>query len=256
MTGPALGEGLAGRTVIVTGAAGGIGGRVAHALADCGARVVASDLAGVALERAVRALPGRDDHVALPLDLADTDSIEPALRALVDDTGEVWALVHAAAFLQRQPPAEVTSSSWDAQVDVNLKATFFLTRAVGERLVTAGRGGRIILFSSVAWMTGPLYDSDAYVAAKGGVVSLSRGFARRLGPAGITVNVIAPGQIETAMQASGNTAAQMAATAAGCPLGRQGTADEVAAVAVFLASEHASFVSGATINVSGGLLMY
>lgn len=256
MTGPVLGRGLADRTVVVTGAAGGIGGRVAHALAECGARVVASDLPSEALDRAVRALPGRDDHLALPLNLAQTEEIEPALRTAVDRTGDLWGLVHAAAYLQRQPVAEVTSRSWDAQVDVNLKATFFLTRAAGDLLVAAGRGGRIITFSSVAWMTGPLHDSDAYVAAKGGVVSLSRGFARRLGPSGITVNVVAPGQIETAMQASGNTAAQMAATAAGCPLGRQGTPDEVAAVAVFLASEHASFISGATINVSGGLLMY
>ncbi len=256
MTGPALGAGLDGRSVIVTGAAGGIGGACARAMAHSGARVVAVDLPGDALDATVAALPGRRDHVALPVDLASPAEIESSLITLTDDASPLWALIHAAAHLRREPVQEVTEESWDAQHDVNLKGTFFLSRAVGDLLVSGGRGGRIVNFSSVAWQTGPLLDSDAYVASKGGVVSLSRGFARRLGPHGITVNVIAPGQIATTMQSSGNTEQTMAATSAACPLGRMGSPEEVAAVATFLVSSHASFVSGATLNVSGALLMY
>lgn len=255
MTGPALGEGLDGRVVLVTGAAGGIGGAVARALAASGARVWASDRPGSALADLVDELPG-EGHRAVELDLADAASIAPAIESLVADAGGLWGLVHAAAFLRREPLAEVTPESWDAQHDVNLRGTFFLVRAVGDALTAAGAGGRIVTFSSIAWQTGPILGSDAYVASKAGVVALTRGFARSLGPAGITVNCIAPGQIDTIMQRADNTDSTMTATAAACPLGRMGTPEEVAAVAVFLVSDHGSFVSGATLNVSGGLLMY
>lgn len=255
MTGPALGEGLDGRAVLVTGAAGGIGGAVARALAASGARVWASDRPGSALAELVEALPG-NGHRALELDLADAANIEAAVSSVVAESGGLWGLVHAAAFLRREPLADVTPKSWDAQHDVNLRGTFFLVRAVGDALTTAGAGGRIVTFSSIAWQTGPILGSDAYVASKAGVVALTRGFARSLGPAGITVNCIAPGQIDTAMQRSDNTTSTMEATAAACPLGRMGTPEEVAAMAVFLVSSHGSFVSGATLNVSGGLLMY
>ncbi len=256
MTAALLGAGLEGAGVIVSGAAGDIGGATARALAEAGARVCALDLPGDALDAAVASLPGRDDHLALPLDLGNTGTIDAAVRDAADRLGTLWALVHAAAFLRRQAPADVTEETWDAQLDVNLKGTFWLNRVVGELLVAGGRGGRIINFTSAAWMTGPMIDSDVYAASKGGVVTMTKGFARRLGPSGITVNAISPGQIETAMQRKENSAEAMAAVAANCPLGRMGTAEEVAAVAVFLASRHASFVSGATINVSGGLLMY
>ena len=251
-----LGAGLADEAVIVTGASGGIGRAIAHALAEAGARVCAVDLPHSALDEVVASLPGRDDHLAVELDLGHTSTIEPTIRAATEALGGIWALVHAAAFLRRQAPVDVTEETWDAQLDVNLKATFWLNRVVGELLIEGGRGGRIINFTSAAWMTGPMIDSDVYAASKGGVVTMTKGFARRLGAAGITVNAISPGQIATPMQSQENTAEAMAAVAANCPLGRMGTAQEVAAVAVFLASEHASFVSGATINVSGGLLMY
>ncbi len=253
MSGPLLGAGLAGERVLVTGAAGGIGRAIAALLAECGARVVASDRAGSPLATTVAELPG-EGHELLELDLSDPSTIGPAVAAASGDG--LWGLVHAAALLVRQPLAEVTPESWDAQHDVNLRGTFFLVREVGDALVSAGRGGRIVTFSSIAWQTGPILGSDAYVASKAGVVALTRGFARSLGPAGVTVNCIAPGQIDTAMQTRDNTAETMSATAAACPLGRMGSPEEVAAAAVFLSSAHGSFISGATLNVSGGLLMY
>ena len=249
-----LGAGISGKQVVVTGAASGIGGAVAEMVAAVGGLVVAIDLPGTRLDHRVAGLAGTG-HRALPIDLARADAIEPAIRAAVDGD-RIWGLVHAAAYLRRRDPAEVTVSDWDAQVDVNLKATFFLNRVVGDLLVAAGRGGRIVNFTSAAWMMGPLNGSDVYVATKGGVVSLAKGFVRRLGPSGITVNVISPGQIDTDMQRRDNSPEMMEAAIAACPLRRMGRPEEVAGVALFLLSEHAGFVSGATLNVSGGTLLY
>lgn len=251
-----LGAGLAGAGVIVTGASGAIGGATAHGLAEAGAQVCGIDLPGSRVDEFVAALPGRSDHFALQLDIGHVDELDRAIRGAAARLENLWGLVHTAAFLHRQPPAEVTEETWDAQFDVNLKATFWLNRVVGQLLTDAGNGGRIINFTSAAWMTGPILDSDVYAASKGGVVTMTKGFARRLGAAGITVNAISPGQIATAMQHKQNSAGAMASLTGSCPLQRMGTAEEVAAVAIFLASTNASFVSGATVNVSGGLLMY
>jgi NAD(P)-dependent dehydrogenase (short-subunit alcohol dehydrogenase family) len=254
--GPALGEGLTGEGIIVTGASGGIGREIAIGMADAGARVCVIDLPGRDVHGVARSLPGRDDHIGRELDLRHTAAIEPTITSVTQELGSVWALVHAAAFLKREAPAAVTEDSWDAQIDVNLKATFWLNRTVGEKLVAQGRGGRIINFTSAAWLIGPMIDSDVYAASKGGIVTMTRGFARRLGPQRITVNSISPGQIATPLQSQESTAEAMDAVAASCPLGRMGSPSEVAAVAIFLASSHASFISGATLNVSGGLVMY
>lgn len=252
-----LGEGLSGRGVLVTGAASGVGEAAARLFADEGARVVAVDKNGDVLRRVVSGLPGEPGrHLAIPFDLGAVDDIDAMVAAAAEEVGGLAAMVHCAALLIREPVDEVSPTSWDRHVDVNLKGTFFLTRAVGDVMKAAGRGGRIVNFSSAAWLTGPWNGSDAYVATKAGVVSMSRGFARSLGPFGITVNVIAPGQVDTPMQHLDNPAELVQQTVQNTPLRRMGRPDEVARVAVFLASEHASFVSGSTIVVSGGLVLY
>jgi NAD(P)-dependent dehydrogenase (short-subunit alcohol dehydrogenase family) len=252
-----LGAGLEDRGVLVTGAAGGVGRAVATRMAEAGARVCAVDIDAEALAETVASLPGGTErHLARPFDLADTAAIAPLVESAVSALGGLFALVHAAALLQREPIADVTVESFDRQVDVNLKATFFLDRAAGEAMTAGGAGGRIVNFSSAAWLTGPMHGSDVYVATKSGIVSLTRGFAKTLGRQGITVNVIAPGQIDTPMQHRDNDPEVIAAAIRNCPLGRMGTPDEVARVALFLASEHAGFISGATITVAGGAVLY
>lgn len=250
-----LGAGLEGRGVIVTGAASGIGRATARMMAAAGARVAAVDVDRDGLDETMATLEG-DGHLAIPFDLADTGSIPDLVSGVVEEFDDLWALANVAAVLRRRRLDDVTEQDWDVQMDVNLKASFFLNREAGNVMVAGGGGGRIINFASMAWLVGPLLGSDAYVISKAGIVSMTRGFARAFGPHGILVNTVSPGQIDTPMQHQENTPEVMGRAMAMCPLGRMGQPEELAAVVLFLASRHSTFVNGATINVSGGLIMY
>jgi NAD(P)-dependent dehydrogenase (short-subunit alcohol dehydrogenase family) len=250
------GSGLEERGVIVTGASSGIGRATAVAMAAAGARVAAVDRDAGGLASTVVALGEPDRHIAMPFDLTEIAAIPDLVARARNALGDLWALAHVAATLRRQSLDDVTEADWDLQANVNLKASFFLNRAVGQSMVAAGGGGRIINFTSAAFLTGALSGSDAYVASKGGVVTMTRSFAKSYGPHGILVNVVSPGQINTPMQHIDNPSAAVEASAQACPLRRMGEPEEVAAVVVFLASRHASFINGATLNVSGGSVMY
>ena len=250
------GAGLEGKGVMVTGAAQGIGKATAEAFAEAGARVFAVDIKEEALRRTVAALPRPSLHRAKGYDLRDFAGFGDLVKEASESLGNLWALAHVAGVLRRQPLDEVGEEEWDLQLDVDLKAGFFLCRAFGQALVAGGRGGRIVNFSSPGFIRGTRLGAHAYVAAKGGVVSMSRDFARWYGPHGITVNTLLPGPIDTAMQHTDNTEEVVAAGVAACPLGRLGQPAEVASVVVFLASDHASYISGAAISVTGGALMY
>ena len=250
------GAGLEGKGVMVTGAAQGIGRATAEAFAEAGARVFAVDIKGETVLRTVAALPGPALHHAKRYDLRDFAGFSDLVAEASESLGNLWALAHVAGVLRRQPLDEVGEEEWDLQLDVDLKAGFFLCRAFGQALVAGGRGGRIVNFSSPGFIRGTRLGAHAYVAAKGGVVSMSRDFARWYGPHGITVNTLLPGPIDTPMQHTDNTEEVVAAGIAACPLGRLGRPEEVASVVVFLASDHASYISGAAISVTGGALMY
>jgi NAD(P)-dependent dehydrogenase (short-subunit alcohol dehydrogenase family) len=255
MSRPDLGAGLEGRGILVTGAAGGIGRATADLLARCGARIMAVDLDEGAVTEVVAALPG-EDHVAAGWDLADPAGHESLITTAVSALGSLWCLAHLAGVLHRQSDlTAVSEQDWDRQLDVNLKATFFLCRAAAEAMREHG-GGSIVTFSSQGAMTGGFGGSVVYNTAKGGVITLTRGLARTYGPHGVRVNCVAPGQIETPMLATGLDPVVRDRLMADTPLGRLGRPAEVAPVVVFLASDHAAFVSGATVNVSGGFLMY
>lgn len=254
-TGPSLGAGLEGRGVIVTGGASGIGRATAIAMATAGARVAVVDRDAAGAAATAAELPG-GGHVDIAFDLSDIGAIAGLVPRAESELGGLYALAHVAAALRRQPLDEVTEADWDLQHDVNLKASFFLVRAMGQALVRRGVGGRIVTFTSGAFLTGALSGSDAYVASKGGVVTMTRSFARAYGPHGILVNCVSPGQIDTPMQHVDNPPEIVEGAIAACPLRRMGTPEELAAVVVFLCSSNASFVHGATINVSGGSTLY
>ncbi len=249
-----LGAGLDGQVVIATGAARGIGRATVEAIASTGARVLAVDLSDE-VRGVVAGLPG-DGHEAMVGDLSDL-----SLHATIVDRalamGPLWGLAHMAAVLRRRNSLEeLTEEDWDVQHDVNLKAGFFLCRAVGLALRDGGRGGRIVAFTSQGWWTGGFGGSVVYAASKGGVVSYARGLARTLGADGITVNTVAPGAVNTPMMLGGMTDAALQATIDATPLGRMAEPEELAGPVVFLLSRHASYISGATLNVSGAWLMY
>ena len=159
--------------------------------------------------------------------------------------------------LRRHPTLDdATEEDWDFQHDIHLKAAFFLCRAAARVMIEAGKGGRIITFSSQGWWSGGFGGSVVYAASKGGVVSMTRGLARTLGPHGITVNCVAPGQVHTPMLMKDLSREVYESMKAQTPLGYVAEPEELAGPVVFLASDHARYITGATLNVSGGLLMY
>ncbi len=251
-----LGSGLAGKGVIVTGAGGGIGRPTAEMFAAAGARVMAVDLHQEAVDEVVAGFEG-DGHVAVGCDLTDLDAQGALVDRAVDELGNLYVLAHLAAVLRRRSSMdEVTEDDWDFQIDTNLKASFFMARKCANAMIAGGVGGRMILFSSQGWWSGGFGGSTAYCASKGGIVSMSRGMARTYGPHQITVNVVSPGQAATSMLLTDLDPAVLESMTKDTPLGRIADPSEISPVVVFLASQHARFVSGATINVSGALQMY
>lgn len=249
--------GLEGKGAFVTGAAGGIGREVAIALAQAGARVAVVDLDQAACEQVVAELERPDEHLAIGADLTDLAAHDELLGRAAQQLGRLDVLVCCAAILRRRNSIdEVTEEDWDAQFDINLKAVFFLNRAAATLFRGAGRGGRIVNFTSQGWWSGGFGGSVVYAASKGGIVSMSRGLARSLAPYGITVNSVSPGAADTAMMRSGMTDEGLAKFVEMIPLGRMAEPSEVASTVLFLASDLAGYVTGATLNVSGGQLMY
>ena len=234
-----IGAGLEGKGVIVTGAARGIGKAVAEAFAIAGAKVLAVESMPMPCAVVVAGLEG-EGHAAVAIDLRDL----AAHRQLVRGRATNWAISMRSCMrrcLQRRPAlADITEEDWDRQIDVNLKATFFLCREVAEAMKAQGDGGRIIAFTSQAWWTGSFGGGAAYAASKGGVVSLLRSFARSYGPYNITVNTIAPGQVNTPMLMTGLDPAVLKAMTEATPLKRVAEPEEMAGTVVFLASKHAA----------------
>jgi NAD(P)-dependent dehydrogenase (short-subunit alcohol dehydrogenase family) len=251
------GGGLEGKGVVVTGAAGGIGREVAKAFAGAGARVLAVDVKEDGLAELLPTLAGGPPHAAAALDLRDLAAHDGLLRRAAGEFGSFDVLAHVAGVLiRRNDLDEVTEEDWDFQHDVNLKATFFLNRAAARIFREQGRGGRIINFSSQGWWTGGFGGSVVYAATKGGIVSMSRGLARTYAKDAITVNTVSPGAIDTPMLRGGLTEEQLQAQVDQIPMGYMAEPADLAGVVVFLASDHARYITGATINVSGGWLMY
>ncbi|MBB4663265.1 SDR family NAD(P)-dependent oxidoreductase [Conexibacter arvalis] len=252
-----LGAGLEGRGALVTGACGAIGRHVAAALAAAGARVVAVDLDEAAVRAVVAGLDQPERHHALSADLRDLDAIDALVERAVGRVGRLDVLAHVAGVIRRVAELEeVTPADWELQEQVNLRATFFLGRACARAMRAHGEGGAIVNFTSQGWQSGGYGGSAVYAAMKGGVVSLSRGMARTYAADRIRVNCVAPGMVDSPMLRNGLREEQVDGFVEKIPLARFAQPKELAGAVVFLASRHASYVTGATLDVSGGLLMH
>ena len=246
------GQRLAGRAVVVTGATRGIGRAIALACAREGATVLVNgrdEAAGRAVLAEIDAIGARAAwHAA---DLGRVAEARRLIRAALDAFGRIDVLVNNAGIFQRRPALEMEERDWDQVLDVNLKGAFFCAQAAARAMHESGEGGAIVNVASDAAWSGGINPCAHYAASKAGLVSITRSLARELAPHRIRVNAVAPGLITTDM---GGTAGS---TLPGLhiPLGREGTPDEVAACVVFLASDEASYVTGANLNLSGGLIL-
>ena len=235
-------------TAIVTGSASGVGLECTRMLLARGYRVAAMDLRTDAI---TSALPDAGDAlIAIAVDVGDHRQCASAIAIAAERLGGVDAFLHFAAIWvgtawDRSEPAE-----WDRVIAVNIKGTFFLTQAVARHMVERGRGA-IVLTASDSVNVGGVAGGPAYVASKGAVVGLTHSFAKALGPKGIRVNALSPGVIDTPMTKSWPQQLKDAAVAQ-TPLGRLAVPQDVAAVACFLVSDDACFVTGEIVEVNGG----
>ncbi|AOB30527.1 hypothetical protein AKI39_07240 [Bordetella sp. H567] len=236
------------RTILITGAAGGIGAACARQLDALGVSVILVDRDEAALRRVAATLRPDGAHRALAADLSEPG----ACRQLFDTTGELYGVVHMAGIYQADDLTPESRAVWDRTMSVNLDMAFDLASAAAPRLrAPDGRAARIVMAASLAYRRGS-FDHLAYSASKGGIAGLTRALSRRLAP-DVLVNAVAPGIIDTAMPA-GLIAARGDALRREIPLGRWGSADEVAGTIVFLCSDAASYITGQIINIDGGMV--
>jgi len=238
---------------VVTGASRGIGRAIALTLAGAGATVIGTATSeagalGISEAFAAAGVKGR----GVVLNVNEAAASEGLIEATVKEFGGLHILVNNAGITQDQLAMRMKDDDFDAVIDTNLRAVFRLSRAVLRPMMKA-RGGRIINITSVVGSTGNPGQAN-YAAAKAGVAGMARALAREIGSRGITVNCVAPGFIDTDMTKA-LSADQHTALLAQIPLGRLGSADDVAQAVAFLASPHAAYITGTTLHVNGGMYM-
>jgi 2-hydroxycyclohexanecarboxyl-CoA dehydrogenase len=247
---------LVGRVVMVTGGAQGIGAGIGRAFASAGAAVAVCDLQAEIAEQTARAIQEKGGRaVAVPTDVSDAASVRSAVAAVASELGTIDILVNNAGVDTIEMFVDSEESTWDRLIAVNLKGTLLCCRAVLDPMLARG-SGRIINIGSDAGRVGSSGEA-VYSATKGGIIAFTKTLAREVARTGVTVNCVCPGPTDTKLlaQVEDFDPKLHASLARAIPLKRLGRPEDVAGMVVFLASDSASYITGQTISVSGGLTM-
>jgi len=247
---------LSGKTAIVTGARRGIGRAIALALAREGANVVVSDISQEDCQKVVDEIEGlKSRGLAVKCDVSSSDDVDNMVKRTVAKFGRVDILINNAGVLSFKPFLELTDEDWDSTLNVNLKGQFFCARAAG-RVMVKNKWGRIINIASISsGGCGIAFPFIAhYTASKGGVMGLTKALALELTPQGINVNAICPGSVDTDIAKGVKESGQLAQVLSRIPKGRLAQPEDIASLAVFLASEESDYISGVAIVIDGGWL--
>ncbi|MCU1266960.1 MAG: hypothetical protein JWM21_3278 [Acidobacteria bacterium] len=248
---------LSGKVALITGASSGIGRATAELFAQCGASVAINyhkNEAG-AEEVCGRITQAGGRAIALAADVKKIRNIQQLVARVVAELGPIDILINnAGSLVERLKILELTEERWDEVLDLNLKSAFLCSQAVAASMMER-QTGAIVNVSSIAGRNGGAIGSIHYSTAKGGLITMTKGFAKELAPYGVRVNAVSPGVIDTPYHEQFSTPEAMKGYVSGIPLGRVGTPDEVARVITFLASDAAAYLSGETIEINGGMLM-
>ena len=242
------------RAAFVTGGASGIGLSICRHLSRAGHDIVIADYNGDAAEDAAKSIrDGGGRAMAVTVDVSDRSQVDKAVEAARGEFGPVGILVTSAALSRREPLEQISAESWEQIIGVNLTGTFHCVQAVVGDMTAAG-WGRVVLISSSSAQRGAS-GMTHYAASKGGVIAFGKALALEFAKRGVTVNNIAPSVVETPMveqQRAAGAVPSREKMAAGVPVGRMGTGDDIAAACMYLVSEEASYFTGQTVSVNGG----
>jgi NAD(P)-dependent dehydrogenase (short-subunit alcohol dehydrogenase family) len=254
---------LSGKVAVVTGGGRGIGEAISKTLAKAGAKVAVNDVLKGEAERVVRELnTAGAEALGIQADVLDEAQVKEFIRKVTEHYGQIDILVNNAGLLilhegKKALIWDMDVGEWDRVVAVNLRGTFLCSKFVLREMIKGHKSGRrIINLSSGAAKLGGILSSCSYIASKAGIIGLTKVMAREGAPYGITVNTVAPGMVDAPMMRLSTPADKDQEVSKVIPLGRLGTPQNVADAVLFLASDAASYITGATIDVNGGWVMY